>query len=457
MFNFVDTLKQLVECPSVSTDPKFKDGMTGAAFLFCDLFRQIGMEVELVKTPLHPIIVAERKGPKAWPHVVIYGHYDVQPADPYEEWKTQPFDATVKDGRMYGRGSADNKGPLLAHVAAVASLLEENPSLPLRITFVVEGEEEIGSLSLEDFLVKQRERISGDFVFVSDTCSPSPDQIVVTTALRGNFSVNVELTGPNNDLHSGLHGGALRNPIQALCTLCASLHNADGSVNVPGFYDGVLPVENWEREELKKYPLTEAAYKTFLGIDSFFSEKPYGPLEAVRFRPTLEFNGIGGGYQGPGSKTVIPSKAFVKITCRLVPDQNAADIQDKLIETLKERCPSGTKMEIERGHASGAYLVVPPGKSNSNPQMNPRLSVAFRAVNEAIEKHFGKRPLFMREGGSIPVFSSIKSVTEMDSLMVGLFTPDSNLHAPNESVHLQMLMNATEAFKDVLRSVADAR
>lgn len=454
MFDFNETLAAWVNIPSVSTDPQFKDGINKAADYVKRIFQQIGLEVEQINTAGHPIILAERKGPDSWPHVIIYGHYDVQPADPYEKWETDPFHATVKNGRMYGRGSADNKGPLLAHVAAVASILEENPDLPLRITFIVEGEEEIGSQSLETFLNNYKDRISGDFVFVSDTGSPNPEQIVVTTALRGNFGINVELIGPNNDLHSGLHGGAVRNPIQALATLCASLHNEDGSVNVPGFYDDVLPVHDWEKDELKKFPLTEAAYKKFLGVDAFFCEKPFTPLEAVRFRPTLEFNGIGGGYQGPGGKTVIPSKAFVKITCRLVPNQSVKDIKEKVIKTLKERCPSGVKMSIEHGDGGGAYLVVPPGKVNSNPNMNPELEKAFAAVDNAIEKHFGKRPLFLREGGSIPIFDRIKAVTGMDSLMVGLFTPDSNLHAPNESVHLEMLSKASAAFKDVLRTVA---
>ena len=258
MFDPIEKLKEYVSYASVSADSKFKDGMLGAQNFLTTLFKEIGFSVEAVPTSLHPVIVAKRIVDKTSPHVIIYGHYDVQPPDPIDLWKTSPFEATVKGNRIYGRGTADNKGPLLVHITAVAQLLEKQPDLPLNITFVVEGEEEIGSKNFKSFLKANRHRLDGDFIFMSDTGIPSPDQMVVTVGLRGMLAFEIELTGPKMDLHSGMNGGVLMNPLQALAELCASLHTPDGRVNIPGFYSKVVEPEPWERAQLKKAGFKEA-------------------------------------------------------------------------------------------------------------------------------------------------------------------------------------------------------
>lgn len=456
MFDVVEKLKEFVRCPSVSTDSNFKEGMRGAQEFVSGLLGEIGFEVEVVKTPLHPVIFARRGGKKEWPHVVIYGHYDVQPADPLELWESPPFEPVVRGGRLFGRGTADNKGPLMAHIAGVASLLERRPDLPLRISFVIEGEEEMGSPSFEKFLQDYREVLGeADCVLLSDTGSLSEEQIVVTCGLRGMALLDVEVKGAKMDLHSGLHGGVLRNPIQAVAELCASLHDADGRVNVPGFYDGVLDVEAWERGELEKLGGNLPAYREFLGVRDFYVPKGFSPFEATRFLPTLEFNGIGGGYQGEGTKTVIPSRAVVKISCRLVPNQDPRRIRDLLKRTIEERMPRDVDFEIVEHHLAVPYVVVPPHRSNSPAGMNPVLARTFDAADKAIAEVFGKAPLYLREGGSVPIIADIKRVTGLDSVMMGLFLPEDNLHAPNESFKLSMLEKGMKASAGILERVAE--
>jgi acetylornithine deacetylase/succinyl-diaminopimelate desuccinylase-like protein len=455
MFNPVETLKEYISFPSVSTDPAYADGMVGARQFVSGLLENLGFAVEIVDTDVHPIVLAERKGSPDWPHVVIYAHYDVQPADPFELWASEPFDATERDGRLYGRGAADNKGPTIVHLAALTRVLEANPDLPLNITYVIEGEEEIGSPSMSKFFDQYGERLSqADFMLISDTGSPSPEQIVITTALRGLVDLEIKLRGPKTDLHSGIHGGAVYNPLQALMEICASLHNPDGSVNVPGFYDDVVPVLDWEREELKRYPETVESYRAMLDVPAFFPANGMSPLEAVRFGPTLEFNGIGGGYQGEGSKTVIPSEAFAKITCRLVANQDPVKIQKQLIETIQERCPAGVTVSVRVGGIAEAYLAVPPGRPNSPADQPVALVRAFKAVDVAIEKHFGKAPIYLREGGSIPVIADFKKRAGLDALMVGLFTSVDNLHAPNESFNLELMENGIAAFEQIIKNIA---
>lgn len=454
MFDPVEAIEAFVRQPSVSTDPSYHKGMDGARQYISNLLADIGFAVEIVETPLHPVILAKRSGEPTWPHVIIYGHYDVQPADPFELWTTPPFEPEVRDGHIFGRGVADNKGPLLVHVSAVARLLEKHPDLPLRITFLIEGEEEIGSPSFAGFLDNHKDFINADFVLLSDTQSPDPDQIVITTGLRGIVCLNIELTGARKDLHSGIHGGALLNPIQAQAELCASLHTPDGRVNIPGFYDDVVDVEDWEREELARLGGDEKAYAEFLGIETFYTADGFSPFEATRFGPTLEFNGIGGGYQGEGSKTVIPSRAFAKISCRLVADQDPQKIQQLLIETLQERCPPQVSLKIDRGHCGAPYLVVPPGKPNVSPQQSPHLAKAFTAAESAISEIYGKPPLYLREGGSVPIIADLQRVIGIDSLMIGMCTPDSNLHAPDENLHLGMFHKGIDVSERILAGVA---
>ncbi len=455
MFDPVEKLKEYIRCPSVSTDSNFKEGMAQTRDFISGLLDGMGLEVEIVDTPLHPIVIAKRTGSAEWPHVIIYGHYDVQPADPYELWNTEPFEPVEKDGHIFGRGAADNKGPQMAHVAAVAQLLEEEPDLPLRITFIIEGEEEIGSPSLLPFLEERKEELSeADFVLLSDTLSPRADQIAVTVGLRGIVALEVELQGPNSDLHSGLHGGAVYNPAQALCEICASLHDSENKVTVPGFYDDVVGVEDWEREQLSRLGVEESDYKDFIGVDAFHAHPGYTPFEATRYLPTLEFNGIGSGYQGEGSKTIVPSKAFAKITCRLVANQDPVKIGQMVKAAILERIPKGITANVDAGHEGIPYLVVPPHRANTPNNQPSRLAKAFDATDAAIKEHFGKKPLYLREGGSIPIIGDFKRVLGLDSVMIGLFLPESNLHAPNESMNLDVLKNGILASKKILSQIA---
>jgi acetylornithine deacetylase/succinyl-diaminopimelate desuccinylase-like protein len=455
MFDPVEKLKEFIRHRSVSTDSKQRDGMKGAEEFVSGLFASLGFAVEVVPTDLHPIILARRDGDKSWPHVLIYGHYDVQPADPLELWKTPAFEPTIVGNRIYGRGAADNKGPLLTNIAAVAKLLEEDPKLPLRITFLVEGEEEMGSPSFPKFLDRYADRLrEADFVYLSDTALPNENQVVLTCGLRGLTLFDVHLTGAKGDLHSGLHGGVLRNPIQALAEILATLHTPDGRVNVPGFYDDVLEVHPWERDELRKLGANEKEYADFLGIDTFYTAPGFSPFEAVRFQPTLEFNGIGGGYQGEGTKTVIPSKAFAKLSCRLVPNQRPDKIKKLVMDAIRARTPSGVKVSFVDQHKGDPYVVVPPDRSNTPRDQSPVLARAFRAADKAIAEIWGRPPVYLREGGSVPIIAEIKRVTGLDSVMFGLFLPEDNLHAPNESFNLDVMKKGIETTRRILSAVA---
>lgn len=454
MFDPVEKLKEYVRHASVSADPQFQSGMNGARDFVSGLLKEMGLKVEVVSTALHPVILAKHGDNPDWPHVIIYGHYDVQPPDPLDKWNTKPFDPVIKGDRIYGRGTADNKGPLMAHIAAVARLLEKNPNLPLRITFMVEGEEEIGSKNFKTFLQANKEKLRGDFVFLSDTGIPNPDQMVVTVGLRGMVALEVELTGPQMDLHSGMYGGVLMNPLQALAELCASLHTPDGRVNIPGFYDKVVPPEKWEREQLAQLGLSEKDFAAFLGIKEFHTPPGYTPFEAIRFLPTLEFNGFSGGYQGEGTKTVIPSKARVKITCRLVPGQTPDNIKGTIMDAIRARCPKGVTMTIKDQHDAMPYVVIPPDRSNTPKDQSPVLAKAFRALDQAARETWGKPPLYLREGGSVGLIADLKQVLGIDAVMPGLFLPEDNLHAPNESFHLGVMRKGIDLSERVLSTLA---
>jgi acetylornithine deacetylase/succinyl-diaminopimelate desuccinylase-like protein len=450
----IEALSEYVRCPSVSADSAYADGLDAARTFAAGQLTALGFEVEIVETPKHPIIFAERGGDPSWPCVLIYGHYDVQPADPFDLWDSPAFEPRVRNGRIFARGAADNKGPQIVHMTALGRVLEKQPDLPLRIKYLIEGEEEIGSPSFKGFLSDYKDRLKADMVLVSDTGSPSPEQLVITTGLRGLAGFEVKVKGPKSDLHSGVHGGAVMNPLQALMQICSSLHNSDGRVNVPGFYDDVLPVYQWEQDELYRLPTTLDEYQDFLGVPQFHSAKGYTPFEAIRFGPTLEFNGVGGGYQGEGKKTVIPSEAFAKISCRLVPNQRGKEIAELVMQTIRDRCPASVIVEITDPEMGDPYLVVPPGHENTSGDISPFFARAFERAELAIEGAFGTRPIYLREGGSIPIISDLKDVVGLDSLLIGLFTPEDNLHAPNESFHLGILDKAIGAFEVLFKDLA---
>jgi acetylornithine deacetylase/succinyl-diaminopimelate desuccinylase-like protein len=457
MFDPVEKLKEFIRHPSVSTDSRFREGMSGARDFVSGLLSSMGFAVEIVPCEVHPVVFAQRPGRPEWPHVVIYGHYDVQPADPLALWTSPPFEPEIRGRRIYGRGAADNKGPLLTNIAAVAGLLEQRPDIPLRITFLVEGEEEMGSPSFPGFLDRYKDRLrEADFVLLSDTALPNERQVVVTCGLRGLALLDVHVTAARSDLHSGLHGGAFLNPIQALAEICATLHNPDGTVNVPGFYEGVVDPEPWERAELAKLAEDPEEYRRFLGVPSFHPPAGYTPFEAIRFRPTLEFNGIGGGYQGEGTKTVIPSTAFAKVSCRLVPGQRPDDIKDKVRRAILARAPAGVTVSFTDQHKGEPYVVVPPGRPNTPKDQPAVLARAFRAVDAAVEQTWGRPPLYLREGGSVPIIAEIKRVTGLDSVMIGLFLPEDNLHAPNEGFSLDVMARGIQTARRILSAVATA-
>ncbi len=442
-----DALMEYVRHASVSADSAFSEGVAGARSFACSRLDELGFDIDLIETPINPVILATRGDP-SWPKLVIYGHYDVQPPDPLDLWNSEPFTPEIRDGRLYGRGAADNKGPQIVHMAALHRVLSKNPEFPLHITYLIEGEEEIGSPSFRGFLEKHQDRLRGDMLLVSDTGSPGPDQLVVTTGLRGLTALEIKVYGPGQDLHSGVHGGALMNPLQALMQACSKLHDADGRVAVPGFYDSVRSPEPWEREELAKLPTSEDDYAKFLGVSSFHPPPGFSPLEAIRFCPTLEFNGVGGGYQGEGSKTVIPAEAFAKITCRLVPDQSAEDIAQKVKDAIVKECPSSVRVEVDVKGGGDPYVVIPPGKPGSNGNESELTKKAFPLIEKCVEGSFGSKPLFLREGGSIPIIRDLKECAGLDALMLGLFTNEDNLHAPNESFHLGIMENAIDAFEE---------
>jgi len=454
MFDPVQALADFVRYPSISTDSTYQAAMGGARRHLAGLLREIGLTVEEIAAPKHPFLLATRRTDPSHPHVVIYGHYDVQPADPLELWASPPFEPEVRAGRMYGRGTADNKGPLLAHVTAAGRLLEQHPDLPLNLTFLFEGEEEIGSPSFPGFLAEHGHRLKGDFIMLSDTGIPDRDQMVITAGLRGIVTFDFIVENARSDLHSGIHGGVLLNPIQALAEVLATLHHPDGRLNVPGYEDDVVVAPAWEREELAALGKSADEYRDWLGIQDFHTIPGLSPFEATRFAPTIEINGIGGGYQGEGSKTVIPAKAFAKLSLRLVANQDPDTALKQVTDTLLSRLSPKVRGRVEIGHSGPPYLVVPPDRPNTPADQNPRLAEAFRTAHAAVTAHFGKPPLYLREGGSVPIIGLLRNATGMDSLMLGLFTADSNLHAPNESVDLGLLERGAAVSEAVLRRVA---
>lgn len=454
--NIVDVLKEYAKFPGISADPAYAAGIKDTGEFLAKLLKKAGAEPEIAPTSGNPVVIGRfNAGRTDLPHIVVYGHYDVQPVDPLELWETPPFEPTVRDGRIYGRGTADNRGPHAVSIVALANLLERRPNLPLRVTFVFEGEEEIGSTHFGEFLDAHKDELkTGDFLLLSDTSSPDANNVAITIGLRGLVGFQLDIDGPNSDLHSGLHGGAVVNPLQALMEICATLHAPDGSVNVPGFYDGVIPPATWEREAFARFPQDESDYKKFLGVDALARQPGYTPLECARFVPTLEFNGIGGGYQGTGSKTIVPAKAFAKITCRLVPGQNPDDIREKVSRAILSRIPAGVRATLTPMQGCPPYFVCPPHRPNTPAGMNPALAAAFDAAEKIITEKFGNPPIYAREGGSIGIVEDFRRKTGMDALMIGFFTADSKIHAPNESADIAMLEKGVATYEAIYESCA---
>jgi acetylornithine deacetylase/succinyl-diaminopimelate desuccinylase-like protein len=354
---------------------------------------------------------------------MIYGHYDVQPPEPLELWKSPPFAPRIAGRSIYARGSMDNKGQNLAHLKAVEAYLQTGTPLPCDLTFVIEGEEEVGSANLAKFLKTQRAELRCDAVVVSDTDMPSPKHPALTYSLRGIIAFEITVRGPSRDLHSGIFGGAVENPAMALSRLLAQLRDANGRVTIPGFYDDVAPLSDYERKQFARLPIKDRDLQKLLGVKKLFGERGFTPTEQRSARPTFEINGLTSGYQGQGSKTIVPAWARAKITCRLVPNQRPARIRKIVCDYIARICPPTVRLEIEAGHGAEAYLVSP-------------VSAQARAALRALEAAFGCKPVLMREGGSIPIVNDFKKILGADSLLLGLGLPDDNAHSPNEKFNL---------------------
>ena len=422
---FLNELLDLLRIPSVSADPKFKNDVFAAADFVKESLVKAGADTaEICQTAGYPIVYGEKIIDPALPTVLVYGHYDVQPADPYELWDSPPFEPVIKkterhpEGAVFARGSADDKGQFYMHVKAFEAMMVTN-ALPCNIKFMIEGEEEVGSENLDIFVKENLEKLKADVVIVSDTHMISMEDPSVTVGLRGLAYMQVEVTGPNKDLHSGTFGGAVANPINTLCKMIASLHDENNHITIPGFYDKVEEYSAAYREELNKAPFDLNDYKKKLDIAEVSGEKGYSTIERVGIRPTLDVNGIWGGYTGEGAKTVLPSKAFAKISMRLVPDQDHKAIAQLFEDHFKSIAPASVKVKVI-SHHGGAAAVVPTD------------SPGYRAAEGAIMEAFGKKAIPTREGGSIPICALFQKVMGLDPILLGFGLDTDALHSPNE-------------------------
>ncbi len=422
---FIRELCDYVRIPSVSAQSRHRPDMLRCARWLAGHCRSIGLEARVHPTTGHPVVVARTRRSRgtARPHFLIYGHYDVQPAEPLELWKTPPFQPSIRGRLLFGRGTSDNKGQHFAHLKAVEAYLRTDTELPCDLTFVIEGEEEVGSASLSTFLRQHRHELRGEAVVISDTGIPDLRHPALTYGLRGVVALEVTVHGPSRDLHSGIYGGSVDNPALVLCQLLARLRDARGRITVPGFYDEVAPLSAYEKRQLARIPHDEAAYRRFLGVPRLFGERGFTAWEQRTARPTLEINGLTSGYQGEGSKTIIPAWARAKITLRLVPHQDPPRLVRRVVRHLRALCPPTVRLEIESGHGAEPYVVAPSG-------------ALAQASLRALRAAFGCEPILMREGGSIPIVTEFKKVLGADSLLMGLALPNANAHSPNESVHL---------------------
>jgi acetylornithine deacetylase/succinyl-diaminopimelate desuccinylase-like protein len=421
---FIEQLCDYVRFPSVSAQTeKHGQDMKACCEWLLEQCRAIGLDAKLHPTAGNPILVARTPRRQGRKHYMVYGHYDVQPPEPFELWKTPPFEPRIEGRSLFGRGACDNKGQNLAHLKAVEAYHRTGTELPCDLTFVIEGEEEVGSRNLADFLKKERDALRCDAVVISDTGMPSKQTPALTYALRGITALEIKLTGPSRDLHSGIFGGSVENPAMALCRLLAQVHDRKGRVAVPGFYEDVLPLSKFERAQFKRLPFNAEQYRKLLGVPALFGEKGFTHHEQRSARPTFEINGLTSGYQGEGSKTIVPSWASAKITMRLVPNQKPAKIQKLVRAHLKKLCPPTVKIEVESGHGGDPYIVSP---------TSPMAQASLRALKAG----FGREPIVMREGGSIPIVNDFKRILGVDTLLLGLALPDDNAHSPNEKFDL---------------------
>lgn len=428
---FVAELIEWLKIPSISADSRHKNDVRKAAEFLRDKLTSAGADkVEICETKGHPIVYAEKIKGASLPTVLVYGHYDVQPADPVELWSSPPFAPVIKDGKIYARGSCDDKGQVYMHVKAFETMMKHD-SLPCNVKFMVEGEEEVGSDNLGTFVKANKEKLKADIILISDTALISLDQPSITTGLRGLSYMEVEVTGPNRDLHSGVYGGAVANPVNVLCKMIASLHDEDGRITIPGFYDKVAKLSDEERKAINKAPFDLDAYKKELGIEEVLGEKGFSTLERTGIRPTLDVNGIWGGYTGEGAKTVLPSKAHAKISMRLVPDQVSSDITELFTKHFKSIAPEFVKVKVTAHHGG-------------EPAVTPTNSPAFKAASKAFEEVWGKTPIPTRDGGSIPIVALFKKELGLDTVLMGFGLDSDAIHSPNEHYGVENFMRGIE-------------
>jgi acetylornithine deacetylase/succinyl-diaminopimelate desuccinylase-like protein len=439
--NPVDDLIEFLRFQSVSADRAYRAHVMECANWLEARFQKMGLSAHRFSTPGNPVVVAcnERKAGRKT--LLIYGHYDVQPPDPLDLWHSPPFEPVVKEGKIFGRGSTDNKGQILAHILGIESALAKNHDLPLNLIVLVEGEEEIGSPNLESFLRENKDVLQADVVAVSDTGMVAPGVPTFTYGLRGILCFEIRLRGPAMDLHSGIFGGSVANPATELSRILAKLHDKDGRIAIKGFYDKVLPVEDWERKLWSALPYTEQKWLETTGSPALAGEKGFSFLERVWARPTAEVNGLAGGYQGEGSKTIIPGTAMAKISFRLVPRQDPFELKTSITDFLKQECPKSVEMEIISQHEGKPYLVKPDSEFGN-------------AAQEALRRTFDKPIAFIREGGSIPITQSFKEIFGIDTLLLGLALPDAKVHSPNENFPIENLHAGIRLNRELLNQIS---
>ncbi|RSK23869.1 dipeptidase [Hymenobacter metallilatus] len=440
---FLTELIDWLRIPSVSADPKFHGDVLRAAEYLKARFLEVGLEnVELCPTAGNPIVYGEKIIDPALPTVLVYGHYDVQPADPYELWDSPPFEPVIKDEKIYARGACDDKGQVYMHVKAL-EVMNQDGGLPCNIKVMIEGEEEIGSNNLGIFVRANKEKLKADVILISDTGMLANDEPSIEVGLRGLSYHEVEVTGPNRDLHSGLYGGAVANPINVLCKMIASLHDENNHITIPDFYNNVAVLTDEERAELNRVPHSDDEFKKSIGLPDTYGEKGYTTVERIGIRPTLDVNGIWGGYTGEGAKTVIASKAYAKISMRLVPHQTSDEITALFQKHFESIAPSGVTVVVKPHHGG-------------EPVVTPTDSVAYKAAADAMETTFGKRPIPTRGGGSIPIVAMFKSELGLDTVLLGFGLDSDAIHSPNEHYGVFNFLKGIETIPHFYRNYAAA-
>lgn len=427
---FEQELCELLRIPSVSTDPAFKADVAKAAEWVADQFRAMDLKTEVIETIGHPLVYAESPAVPGAPTVLVYGHYDVQPPDPLDEWISPPFEPTERDGNLYARGATDDKGQMFTHIKGVQSILETEGKLPVQVKFLIEGEEECGSKGLNDFIAGPnadaaavKEKLGADVVVISDSSQFGPNMPAITYGLKGLAYFEIHVQGPKQDLHSGSFGGAVTNPVNTLAKLLAALTDENGRVQIPGFFDDVIELTDEERAKYAELPFTDEEFMKSIGVEGLTGEAGYTTLERRWARPTCDVNGIWGGYQGEGEKTVLPAKAGAKFSFRLVPNQDPVKIAESLKAYFQSICPPGIKFDLSLRHQATGVIV---------PLDSPYVDPAAKAI----EKGFGVAPFYMRQGGSIPIVSMFSEKLGMDSMLLGWGLDTDNTHSPNEKFNL---------------------